>query len=164
MLLYAVLSAIHANYPALPAVEEDAKDLNKRKQAEIKRLLTWLESALKISPDKNGNTGLDVLTGKSRLRNYLGDYQKGEGELAFEDVVDILHKNRTKIGISLSDARVMARLRAEYEKSVETLRPLKAQLAWTDGVIDGALHRMCQIVYRLYGLTAEEIRVVEGKG
>ena len=98
----------------------------------------------KISPDKNGNTGLDVLTGKSRLRNYLGDYHKGEGELAFEEVIDILHKNRTKIGISLSEARVMARLRAEYEKSLETLRPLKAQLAWTDGVID-------QIVYRLYG-------------
>jgi hypothetical protein len=50
----------------------------------------------------------------------------------------------------------MARLRAEYEKSLETLKPLKAHLAWTDGVID-------QIVYRLYGLTAEEIRVVEGK-
>jgi hypothetical protein len=120
------------------------------------RLLNWLEAALKISPDKNGNTGLDVLTGKSRLRNYLGDYQKGEGELAFEDVVDILHKNRTKIGISLSEARIMARLRTEYEKSVETLKPLKAQLAWTDGVID-------QIVYRLYGLTTEEIDVVEGK-
>lgn len=38
---------------------------------------------------------------------------------------------------------------------VETLRPVKAQLAWTDGLID-------QIVYRLYGLTAEEIKVVEG--
>ena len=37
----------------------------------------------------------------------------------------------------------------------DVMRPLKAQLAWTDGVID-------QIVYRLYGLTAEEIRVVEG--
>jgi hypothetical protein len=56
----------------------------------------------------------------------------------------------------LSEARIMARLRAKYEQSVETLKPLKAQLAWTDGVID-------QIVYRLYGLTAEEINVVEGK-
>ncbi len=142
-------------HDVLAFLAEQMIDLNKRKQAEMKRLLTWLESALKISPGKNGNTGLDVLTGKSRLRNYLGDYQKGEGELAFEEVIDILHKNRTKIGISLSDARLMARLRAEYEKSLDTLKPLKAQLAWTDGVID-------QIVYRLYGLTAEEIRVVEG--
>ena len=39
----------------------------------------------------------------------------------------------------------------------DALRPLKAQLAWTDGVI-------AQIVYRLYGLTAEEIAVVEGRG
>lgn len=38
-----------------------------------------------------------------------------------------------------------------------TLWSRKTQLAWTDGVID-------QIVYRLYGLTAEEIRVVEGRG
>ncbi len=45
----------------------------------------------------------------------------------------------------------------------EVYLPLKAQLAWTDEVIDGALRRMCQIVYRLYRLTAEEIRLVEGK-
>ena len=32
----------------------------------------------------------------------------------------------------------------------------RAQLVWMDAVID-------QIVYRLYGLGAEEIRVVEGK-
>lgn len=32
----------------------------------------------------------------------------------------------------------------------------KARLTWTNGVID-------QIVYRLYGLGAEEIRMVEGK-
>jgi hypothetical protein len=145
-------------HDVLAHLAEQMIDLNKRKQAEMKRFLGWLEHALTPAPSPKSGRGefsLDVLTGKSRLRNYLGDYQKGEGELAFEDVIDILHKNRTKIGISLSDARIMARLRTEYEKSLETLKPLKAQLAWTDGVID-------QIVYRLYGLTAEEIRVVEG--
>jgi len=35
--------------------------------------------------------------------------------------------------------------------------PLKAQLGKTDRLID-------QVVYRLYGLTEEEIGVVEGKG
>ena len=40
--------------------------------------------------------------------------------------------------------------------TANTLKPLKAQLAWTDGVID-------QSVYRLYGLTVEEIHVVEGR-
>jgi hypothetical protein len=62
------------------------------------------------------------------------------------------------IGFSLSEARIMARLRTEYDKSVETLKPLKAQLAWTDGVIN-------QIAYRLpQGVGAEKINVVEGEG
>ena len=37
------------------------------------------------------------------------------------------------------------------------LLPLKARLAATDRLID-------QVVYRLYGLTEEEIAVVEGRG
>jgi len=37
------------------------------------------------------------------------------------------------------------------------LRPVKSALGWTDGVID-------QVVYRVYGLTDEEVKVVEGKG
>jgi hypothetical protein len=36
------------------------------------------------------------------------------------------------------------------------LLPIKRQLAWTDRLID-------LIVYRLYGLTEEEIAVVEGR-
>jgi len=35
------------------------------------------------------------------------------------------------------------------------LLPLEAQIAFTDQLID-------QIVYRLYGLTPDEIRIVEG--
>ena len=38
---------------------------------------------------------------------------------------------------------------------LDALWPTKDQLARTDGLID-------QIVYRLYGLTEEEIKVVEG--
>ena len=36
------------------------------------------------------------------------------------------------------------------------LRPIKAQLARTDALID-------QVVYKLYGLTEEEIAIVEGR-
>jgi hypothetical protein len=139
----------------LAFLAEQMIDLNKRKQAEAKRFLGWLEGALKISPDNKGNTGLDVLTGKTTLRNYLGDYQKGEDHAPFEAIFDVLHKNRTRLGISLSDAKFTARLKSEYEKSLAALLPIKEQLARTDGLID-------QIVYRLYGLTEEEIAVVEG--
>jgi len=48
-----------------------------------------------------------------------------------------------------------AQLRQEYEASVETLRPLEDALEKTDRLID-------QIVYALYGLTDEEIAIVEG--
>jgi hypothetical protein len=139
----------------LAFLAEQMIDLNKRKQAEQKRFLGWLEGVLKISEDRQGNTGLDALTGKTTLRNYLGDYQKGAPELPYEELEDILFKNKTRLGVSLSDTRFTARLRAEYEKSLAVLRPIKAQLARTDALID-------QVVYKLYGLSEEEIKVVEG--
>lgn len=119
-----------------------------KKKAEMKRVIGWLEGLLKVS--------VEDLTGKSRLKNYLGNYQKSEPELTFGELEDILYKNKGKLGISLSDARLMAKLREEYEKSLAVLHPLKSALVWTDAVID-------QIVYRLYGLTEEEVKVVEGK-
>jgi hypothetical protein len=43
-----------------------------------------------------------------------------------------------------------------YERSLETLLPIEERLAKTDWLID-------QIVYKLYGLTEEEIAIVEGR-
>jgi hypothetical protein len=60
-------------------------DLKKQKQAEVKRFLTWVEEHLKIHPDKNGAGGIDSLTGKTILQGYLGDYQRGEGELPWRE-------------------------------------------------------------------------------
>jgi hypothetical protein len=128
--------------------------LNEQKQAEQRRFLGWLEQELRIGADRAGNTGLDALTGKSRLRGYLGDYQKGEDALSFAELEEILFKNKARLGVALS-AAFSTHLRAEYERSLATLRPLKEALARTDALID-------QVVYRLYGLSAEEIAVVEG--
>jgi hypothetical protein len=44
----------------------------------------------------------------------------------------------------------------EYDESLQRVVPLKERLAKTDALIDA-------VVYRLYGLTEEEIRVVEGR-
>ncbi|MDI6694274.1 MAG: TaqI-like C-terminal specificity domain-containing protein [Anaerolineales bacterium] len=140
----------------LAFLAEQMIEMNKQKQAEMKRFLGWLEGVLRIQPDKKGNTGLDALTGKSRLRSYLGDYQKGEAELPFDELRDILFRNRTRLGVSLNEARFMAKLQEEYEKSLAVLLPIKEKLRWTDELID-------QIVYRLYGLTEEEIAIVEGR-
>lgn len=49
------------------------------------------------------------------------------------------------------------RIRQEYQASLDALLPVKQRLADTDWLID-------QIVYRLYGLTDEEIAIVEGRG
>ncbi len=51
---------------------------------------------------------------------------------------------------------VQDELRRQYEDSLRVVLPLKEQLGRTDRLID-------QVVYRLYGLTQEEIEVVEGR-
>jgi len=61
-----------------------------------------------------------------------------------------------RIRANLSDVAFVRMLECEYEKSLETLLPIKEQLAKTDRLID-------QIVYKLYGLTEAEIDIVEGK-
>jgi hypothetical protein len=131
-------------------------DLNQHTQAEQKRFFAWLEAALHVQPDRRGRVGLDALTGKTTIFGYLGDYQKDEPKTPWSEIEDVLFKNKRHIGANLNDTRFIARLRAEYEKSLEALRPIKAQLGRTDWLID-------QVVYRLYGLTEEEIAVVEGE-
>ena len=48
------------------------------------------------------------------------------------------------------------KIKQAWETSMETLRPLLKDIAATDRLID-------RIVYQLYGLTEEEIEVVEGR-
>lgn len=71
----------------------------------------------------------------------LGDYQKGEAAKPFEAIEEVLSKNRARLGVSLTD--------------LATPLPIKERLTKTDRLID-------LIVYRLYGLTEEEIGIVEG--
>jgi hypothetical protein len=127
-------------------------DLNKQKQAEVKRFLGWLETQLHIKPNKDGDKSLDSLTAKTIIQGYLGDYQKGERATSFEDFYFRLHQNRSRFNVALPSLK--ANLETEYLKSLETLLPLKGQLASTDALID-------KVVYQLYGLTDDEIRLIE---
>jgi hypothetical protein len=65
----------------------------------------------------------------------------------------VLRKNARRVGHTL-DTAFEQRVRQEYEKSLALLLPIKQKLAATDWLID-------QLVYRLYGLTEEEISIVE---
>jgi hypothetical protein len=131
-------------------------DLNKQKQTETRRFLAWLEERLDI--EHKGKTGIDALTGKTTLQHYLGDYQKGEEAQPWEAVLAVLSRNKGKFGVGkqVLEGAAAGTLRTEYERSLAVLRPIKAQLARTDALID-------QVVYLLYGLTADEVAVVERK-
>jgi len=113
----------------------------------VKRFLGWLEGQIK--------TAIESLNGKSIIRGYLGDYQKNEPHLPFDDLFDRLQRNRSKIPVNLADPAFRARLEREYQASLDVLLPIKDRLQKTDRLID-------QIVYKLYGLTEEEIAIVEG--
>ena len=141
----------------LAFLAEEMIRLNKEKRAAQKQFLDQLVTTLRILLDKEGRKGIDVLTGKGKLADYPGDYQKGEPHLEFGELHDILLKNKGRLGVSLNDAGLVERLRREYEGSLQKVLPLKERLAKTDALID-------VVVYQLYGLTEEEIKVVEGKG
>jgi hypothetical protein len=55
---------------------------------------------------------------------------------------------------AVPDSSTLRELRRETENALEKLKPLYERIDATDRLID-------QIVYRLYGLTEEEISVVE---
>jgi len=129
--------------------------LNKQRQKKMKAFLQWLEAELEIAPDAKGHEGIEALTGKTRLKDYLGNYQKGEDALSFDNLWEILRKNKRRIGRSLSPA-FMEEVHAAYEHSLAGLLPIKETLRLTDSLID-------QIVYRLYGLTKEEVKIIEGR-
>ena len=132
----------------LAHLAEQMISLNKQRGDEMRGFLAWLE--------REAGAKIDDLTGKSQLRNYPGDYQKGEAPLTFDGLLAILRKNGRKLAVDPSKRAFQERLKAEHGASLAILLPLKARLAATDRIID-------QVVYRLYGLTEEEIAVVEGR-
>jgi len=135
-------------HDVLAYLAEQMIEPHKARQAEMKGFLAWL----------GRETGVDLqtLTGKTTLFNYLGDYQKGEEAATLEQILAILRKNQRSLRVDVSARTFQERLAKEYEASLGKLLPVKARLSATDRLID-------QIVYALYGLTQEEIAIVEGK-
>lgn len=137
----------------LAFLAEQMIELNRQKQEKMRAFLKWLEAELEVQADKKGRTGIEALTGKTKLKNYLGNYQKGEESLPFDELWVILRKNKRRIGRNLSPA-FMKEAEQAYNESLSALLPVKERLRLTDELID-------QIVYCLYGLTEEEIQTVE---
>jgi len=90
---------------------------------------------------------VEDLSNKTKIREYY------DGN--FDDLLEILKANRKKLRIDPGRREFQDRLRTEFERSLDKLRPLKERIEATDHLID-------QIVYQVYGLTEEEIRMIEG--
>ena len=124
----------------LAYLAEQMIEINKSKNEEIKGFLKWLEREI--------GTGIDELTNKTAIKEYHDD--------DFNSLLDVLKKNRNKISVDPSNRRTQELLEKHFTKSMSVLVPLKEKIKNTDNLID-------QIVYKLYGLTDEEIEIVEGK-
>jgi len=74
----------------------------------------------------------------------------------YEQFLAVLKKNKRKLAVDPARREPGRALRAEFDGSVAKLQPLREQIRRTDELIDA-------LVYRLYGLTEEEIGIVEGK-
>jgi hypothetical protein len=127
----------------LAFLAEQMVEMNKAKNAEIKTFLNFVESEIGAS--------VDVLSNKTLIQEYYAN--------DFIKIVDVLVKNKSKIneGYNPKSPTNRKNLEAWYTDSCGKLKPLMGKIDATDTLIN-------QIVYKLYGLTAEEIVVVEGSG
>ena len=124
----------------LAFLARDMIEMNKEKQSEIKGFLTWLERQI--------GTKVENLTHKTAIRSYH--------ERPFPALLAALRTNRRRLGpgIDVSSRHFQEELEREFTVSVQKVAPLKAKVETTDSLID-------KIVYRLYGLTDDEINVVK---
>ena len=116
-------------------------EMNKKKNEETKGFLKWFEREISAE--------IDSLANKTAIKEYH--------EHDFNQLLEVLKKNRNKISIDPSDRKTQELLENQFAKSISILEPLKARIKATDELID-------EIVYRLYGLTEEEIKVVKKGG
>ena len=101
--------------------------------------MKWLEREI--------GSEIDSLANKTAIKEYH--------EHDFNQLLEVLKKNRNKVSIDPSDRKTQERLERQFVDSMSILEPLKARIKATDELVD-------EIVYRLYGLTEEEIKVVKG--
>jgi hypothetical protein len=115
-------------------------EMNKEKNAEIKAFLGFLEGEI--------GAAVDDMANKTAVREYY-NYE-------FQRLIDILVKNKKKLrdGYDPKTPTNYRHLNEWYDDSTDKLQPLMGWIEATDGLID-------QIVYKLYGLTDEEIEIVE---
>lgn len=120
----------------LAFLAEQMTALNREKRAAAKQFLTDLKDFL----------GIDVHALKPKTK--LDKFWK------FEAAEIFAHFRANKLRLKDPDEE---KIRARFQKAKDQLVPLESSLAFTDDLID-------EIVYRLYGLTEAEIKIVSIRG
>jgi hypothetical protein len=100
--------------------------------------LSWLEGYVGVK--------VEDLTPKTKIQSYY--------EHDYDGLLAVLKKNKKLLAIDPARRELGEALRAEFEGLMGKLLPLLERIRQTDELIEA-------VVYRLYGLTEEEIRIVE---
>ena len=127
------------SHDLLAYLAEQMIEMHKAKNEEIKGFLKWLEREIGVA--------VEELTNKTAIKEYHSHY--------FEQFLEVLKKNKKRLSIDPSDRKKQELLEQGFTKSMSVLGPVKANIDATDELID-------EIVYRLYGLSGEEIGIVNG--
>ncbi|MCG2718279.1 MAG: BREX-1 system adenine-specific DNA-methyltransferase PglX [Nanoarchaeota archaeon] len=125
-------------HDSLTYLAEQMIEMNKEKNRVVKDFLEWIQSEIKTKPE--------TLTGRTKLKQYY--------ILDFDELLTILKNNKKRIPVNISSLQFHKNLKEGFETSKNVLTPLRIKIEATDNLID-------QIVYKLYGLTEEEIKIVE---
>ena len=101
---------------------------------------------------------VDVCLPKDAAGNFVVEQEHSDvvHDLLAHLAERMLEMNKQKLTIDPARREPAEALKAGFEGSVGKLAPLRERIERTDGLIDA-------IVYRLYGLTDDEIAIVEGR-
>ena len=132
----------------LVILSELMTDLKRQVYQYQQEFINWMTSQIGVS--------VEDLTNKTQLFQLLENPQINNHHLDITTITNILISNERKLTVDPRERTFRYTLEQSYEKSLEELFPIKRRIDLTDSLID-------QIVYRLYGLTDEEIAIVEGK-
>jgi hypothetical protein len=127
----------------LAFLAEEMVKMNKANNAEIKAFLKFVESEI--------GTSVDSLSNKTAIQEYYDPKHN------FTKFIDILVENQKNLkkGYNPKNRKNRGNLEEWYMDSCGKLKPLLTKIDATDALIN-------QIVYKLYGLSEDEIRIVEG--
>jgi len=125
-------------HDVLAFLAEQMIEMNKEKQRIRKEFKEWLESYI--------GTEINNLKPKTKLQKF--------DEFDWSVVLQVLLDNRNRLAVNPMLTNIQNKINSRYHDTMKKLKPLKIKIQKTDELID-------QIVYKLYGLTDDEIKIVE---